>query len=232
MESYPDMSSESESEMSTNEARVYTTKTSPKRVAGSHRRTASQDKIRSLGKSASLDSTSQQLQQQQQQQQQHGSNSSLSNIGGPARQGGRKRRKRISEKPNISLNLWSFMKNAIGKELSKIPMPVGGLQCGKGWEGGGERGHEHQPEPVELHEERYRQGALQDTHAGRWPSVWKGLAKSGGRLGGRGGERVADHQPEPVELHEERYRQGALQDTHAALAATTNQADDTSNTLR
>ena len=28
------MSSESESEMSTNEARVYTTKTSPKRVAG------------------------------------------------------------------------------------------------------------------------------------------------------------------------------------------------------
>ncbi|GFR85324.1 oxysterol-binding protein, partial [Elysia marginata] len=128
MESYPDMSSESESEMSPNEARVYTTKTSPKRVSASHRRTASQDKIRSLGKSASLDSTSQHLQQQQQQQQQHGgSNSSLSNIGGgggPTRQGGRKRRKKISEKPNISLNLWSFMKNAIGKELSKIPMPV------------------------------------------------------------------------------------------------------------
>ena len=36
----------------------------------------------------------------------------------------RKRRKWITEKPNISLNLWSVMKNCIGKELSKIPMPV------------------------------------------------------------------------------------------------------------
>ena len=36
----------------------------------------------------------------------------------------RKRRKWINEKPNISLNLWSVMKNCIGKELSKIPMPV------------------------------------------------------------------------------------------------------------
>ena len=38
--------------------------------------------------------------------------------------GGRARRMRIPEKPNQSLNLWSFMKNCIGKELTKIPMPV------------------------------------------------------------------------------------------------------------
>ena len=37
---------------------------------------------------------------------------------------GRRRRNWITEKPNISLNLWSVMKNCIGKELSKIPMPV------------------------------------------------------------------------------------------------------------
>ncbi|XP_077381037.1 oxysterol-binding protein 1-like isoform X2 [Festucalex cinctus] len=36
----------------------------------------------------------------------------------------RQRRTRIPEKPNYSLNLWSIMKNCIGKELSKIPMPV------------------------------------------------------------------------------------------------------------
>ncbi|XP_059408862.1 oxysterol-binding protein 1-like isoform X3 [Carassius carassius] len=36
----------------------------------------------------------------------------------------RKRRSRIPDKPNYSLNLWSIMKNCIGKELSKIPMPV------------------------------------------------------------------------------------------------------------
>uniref|UniRef100_A0A671LLG4 Oxysterol-binding protein n=1 Tax=Sinocyclocheilus anshuiensis TaxID=1608454 RepID=A0A671LLG4_9TELE len=36
----------------------------------------------------------------------------------------RKRRTQIPEKPNYSLNLWSIMKNCIGKELSKIPMPV------------------------------------------------------------------------------------------------------------
>ncbi|GAB1610837.1 oxysterol-binding protein 1-like isoform X4, partial [Argonauta hians] len=34
------------------------------------------------------------------------------------------RRKAILERPNYSLNLWSIMKNCIGKELSKIPMPV------------------------------------------------------------------------------------------------------------
>ncbi|XP_064201055.1 oxysterol-binding protein 1-like isoform X2 [Anguilla rostrata] len=36
----------------------------------------------------------------------------------------RKRRARIPDKPNYSLNLWSIMKNCIGKDLSKIPMPV------------------------------------------------------------------------------------------------------------
>uniref|UniRef100_A0A8C7Z3K0 Oxysterol-binding protein n=1 Tax=Oryzias sinensis TaxID=183150 RepID=A0A8C7Z3K0_9TELE len=33
-------------------------------------------------------------------------------------------RTRIPDKPNYYLNLWSIMKNCIGKELSKIPMPV------------------------------------------------------------------------------------------------------------
>ncbi|KAI2597345.1 oxysterol binding protein 2, partial [Homo sapiens] len=34
-----------------------------------------------------------------------------------------KRRVRIPNKPNYSLNLWSIMKNCIGRELSRIPMP-------------------------------------------------------------------------------------------------------------
>lgn len=34
------------------------------------------------------------------------------------------RRTRVPDKPNHPLNLWSIMKNCIGKELSKIPMPV------------------------------------------------------------------------------------------------------------
>ncbi|XP_036323400.1 oxysterol-binding protein 1 [Rhagoletis pomonella] len=36
----------------------------------------------------------------------------------------RQRRTRVPDKPNYPLNLWSIMKNCIGKELSKIPMPV------------------------------------------------------------------------------------------------------------
>ncbi|XP_075218829.1 oxysterol binding protein isoform X2 [Lycorma delicatula] len=36
----------------------------------------------------------------------------------------RQRRTRVPEKPNCPLSLWSIMKNCIGKELSKIPMPV------------------------------------------------------------------------------------------------------------
>ncbi len=43
----------------------------------------------------------------------------------------KKRRARIPDKPNYSLNLWSIMKNCIGKELSKIPMPVS-ICCSKG----------------------------------------------------------------------------------------------------
>jgi oxysterol-binding protein 1 len=35
-----------------------------------------------------------------------------------------KRRTKIPEKPNHPLNLWSIIKNCIGKDLSKIPMPV------------------------------------------------------------------------------------------------------------
>lgn len=36
----------------------------------------------------------------------------------------RRRRTAIPERPNYSLNLWSIMKNCIGKDLSRIPMPV------------------------------------------------------------------------------------------------------------
>ena len=36
----------------------------------------------------------------------------------------RQRRTRIPDKPNVSISLWSIMKNCIGKELSKIPFPV------------------------------------------------------------------------------------------------------------
>lgn len=36
----------------------------------------------------------------------------------------RQRRNTVTNKPNYPLNLWSIMKNCIGKELSKIPMPV------------------------------------------------------------------------------------------------------------
>jgi len=37
---------------------------------------------------------------------------------------GRKRRTRVPDKPDISFSLWSIMKNCIGKDLSKIPVPV------------------------------------------------------------------------------------------------------------
>lgn len=54
----------------------------------------------------------------------HSSNSitPLNNI----RSGGavKERRTNIPEKPNYPLNLWSIVKNCIGKDLSKIPMPV------------------------------------------------------------------------------------------------------------
>ena len=37
---------------------------------------------------------------------------------------GKQRRSRIPDKPDISFSLWSIMKNCIGKDLSKIPIPV------------------------------------------------------------------------------------------------------------
>lgn len=37
---------------------------------------------------------------------------------------GRERRSVIPDRPDLPINLWSIMKNCIGKELSKIPMPV------------------------------------------------------------------------------------------------------------
>uniref|UniRef100_A0A646QFV7 Oxysterol-binding protein n=1 Tax=Hemiscolopendra marginata TaxID=943146 RepID=A0A646QFV7_9MYRI len=40
------------------------------------------------------------------------------------KQSERTRRKAIPTKPNYSINLWSIMKNCIGKDLTKIPMPV------------------------------------------------------------------------------------------------------------
>lgn len=48
------------------------------------------------------------------------------NINLPSKSTGpkRKRRDRIPEKPNYSLNLWSIIKNCVGKDLSKIPIPV------------------------------------------------------------------------------------------------------------
>uniref|UniRef100_A0A3Q2CIG9 Oxysterol-binding protein n=1 Tax=Cyprinodon variegatus TaxID=28743 RepID=A0A3Q2CIG9_CYPVA len=48
----------------------------------------------------------------------------LDNSGTNQMQLRRTRRSRIPDKPNYSLNLWSIMKNCIGKDLSRIPMPV------------------------------------------------------------------------------------------------------------
>jgi len=36
----------------------------------------------------------------------------------------RRRRSRVPDKPNYPLSLWSIVKNLIGKDLTKIPMPV------------------------------------------------------------------------------------------------------------
>lgn len=36
------------------------------------------------------------------------------------------RRTAVPPKPSYKLNYWSIMKNCIGKDLSKIPMPVSG----------------------------------------------------------------------------------------------------------
>jgi len=54
-----------------------------------------------------------------------GSSARLSGLGdNQAVTAVRQRRMTIPERPNYSLNLWSIMKNCIGKDLSKIPMPV------------------------------------------------------------------------------------------------------------
>lgn len=34
------------------------------------------------------------------------------------------RRTRIANKPNHSVSLWNILKNCIGKDLTKIPLPV------------------------------------------------------------------------------------------------------------
>lgn len=52
----------------------------------------------------------------------HSSNS-LAPLNPPCR-ASMKRRSRVADKPNHPLNLWSIIKNCIGKDLSKIPMPV------------------------------------------------------------------------------------------------------------
>ena len=49
--------------------------------------------------------------------------SDLNSLKGVSRQA-KQRRKEITLRPNYSINLWSIMKNCIGKDLSKIPIPV------------------------------------------------------------------------------------------------------------
>ncbi len=36
----------------------------------------------------------------------------------------RQRRTRVPDRPNLSISLWSIVKNSIGKDLTKIPVPV------------------------------------------------------------------------------------------------------------
>ena len=59
---------------------------------------------------------------QQQQQQQQQQLVAVKNT--PIQLKVRERRKEIPPRPNYSLNLWGIMKNCIGKDLSKIPIPV------------------------------------------------------------------------------------------------------------
>lgn len=49
---------------------------------------------------------------------------SVTAVDGSANGSKMQRRRTIAEKPNYSLNLWSIMKNCVGRDLSKIPMPV------------------------------------------------------------------------------------------------------------
>ncbi|XP_041350213.1 oxysterol-binding protein 1-like isoform X2 [Gigantopelta aegis] len=106
-----DMSSESEQEES-DKARVYTSsKTgSPQKLKyekSGHRRTCSYDK----GKNRTTMPETNTVE-------------CVHSEGAALTQSKKIRRKRIPDRPNFSLNLWSIMKTCIGKELSKIPMPV------------------------------------------------------------------------------------------------------------
>ncbi|KAF7258511.1 hypothetical protein EG68_03741 [Paragonimus skrjabini miyazakii] len=49
---------------------------------------------------------------------------SVSSTPPPSTQGIRKRRSTIPPSPKIALNLWSIIKNGIGKDITKIPLPV------------------------------------------------------------------------------------------------------------
>ncbi|KAF6768361.1 hypothetical protein AHF37_04213 [Paragonimus kellicotti] len=49
---------------------------------------------------------------------------SVSSAHPPSTQGIRKRRLTIPPSPKIALNLWSIIKNGIGKDITKIPLPV------------------------------------------------------------------------------------------------------------
>jgi hypothetical protein len=62
--------------------------------------------------------------QQQQQPQSSATNSQQPSNDQLSKQRKIMRRKVITSRPNYSLNLWGIMKNCIGKDLSKIPIPV------------------------------------------------------------------------------------------------------------
>ncbi len=42
----------------------------------------------------------------------------------PKQEGGVKRREKVPDRPNLSISLWSIVKNSIGKDLTRIPVPV------------------------------------------------------------------------------------------------------------
>ncbi|XP_064612386.1 LOW QUALITY PROTEIN: oxysterol-binding protein 1-like [Liolophura sinensis] len=95
-------SSESETECHGKEARVLYSKVEDAklRLGAKHKRQASKDKLMRPASDVHTPEPSPRVQRR------------------------KPRRTTIPEKPNYSLNLWSIMKNCIGKELSKIPMPV------------------------------------------------------------------------------------------------------------
>lgn len=74
----------------------------------------------------------------------------------------KEKRTRIPYKPNYSLNLWSIMKNCIGKELSKIPMAV------RFWHGWGAASRPSPPGP------RWEQWC-RDSPTHTCGNLWRGL---------------------------------------------------------